>query len=104
MRFLNFNRVKQIFNINNNALYSIAGAKCGDGKMCVNRKCMSVESLRAAEPHFCDCNGHGVCNTKGNCHCDPGYAPPFCNSPGVGGSSDSGPAANPNGTYLMLIH
>ena len=65
--------------------------------MCVNRKCMSVDSLRAAVPHVCNCNGHGVCNTKGNCHCDLGYAPPLCNSPGVGGSADSGPAANPNG-------
>ena len=30
-----------------------------------------------------------VCNNKGNCHCDPGFRPPYCNRPGSGGSVDS---------------
>ena len=33
-----------------------------------------------------------VCNSQNNCHCDAQWAPPLCNSPGFGGSIDSGPA------------
>ncbi|XP_057657242.1 uncharacterized protein LOC130894422 isoform X1 [Diorhabda carinulata] len=73
------------------------GALCGDGKMCVNQKCMSVSSLRKQGPHCPDdCNGNGWCNNRGNCHCKDGFAPPNCYYPGPGGSLDSGPAADPN--------
>ncbi|KAE8750896.1 hypothetical protein FOCC_FOCC002324 [Frankliniella occidentalis] len=75
------------------------GSKCGEDKMCVNQKCMAVSSLRAGSvvgdcPQ--NCNGNGVCNSKGHCHCNPGFAPPFCDYPGTGGSEDSGPATDPN--------
>lgn len=74
------------------------GAKCGEDKMCVNQKCMSVASLQKAG-HTCpnDCNGNGWCNNFGHCHCKDGFAPPFCENPGPGGSEDSGPASDPNG-------
>jgi Reprolysin (M12B) family zinc metalloprotease/ADAM cysteine-rich/Disintegrin len=61
-------------------------AKCGVDKVCSNQKCVSVDELKIKCP---DCNGHGVCNSKGHCHCEEGWAPPFCNSPGDGGSIDS---------------
>lgn len=75
------------------------GSKCGEGKMCVNQKCMAVSSLRSSSvvgecPQ--NCNGNGVCNSKGHCHCNPGFAPPYCDYPGTGGSEDSGPATDPN--------
>ncbi|XP_065167379.1 disintegrin and metalloproteinase domain-containing protein 12-like isoform X2 [Atheta coriaria] len=73
------------------------GAICGEGKMCVNQKCMAVDSLRTSIggcPN--DCNGNGVCNSMGHCHCKNGFAPPDCDYPGPGGSSDSGPAEDPN--------
>ncbi|KAM3830447.1 disintegrin and metalloproteinase domain-containing protein 32-like [Vipera latastei] len=68
------------------------GTKCGLGKICLRQKCESYDVLS----YDCDsakkCSGHGVCNNKRNCHCDPGWAPPDCRikaSP-MGGSIDSG--------------
>ncbi|XP_068084818.1 uncharacterized protein [Anabrus simplex] len=72
------------------------GAKCGEGKMCVNQSCMDVRSLRLGASKCKDCNGNGVCNSRGHCHCEIGFAPPNCDYPGTGGSEDSGPASDPN--------
>lgn len=68
--------------------------------MCVNQKCMNVTEFRARSNNNCEnnCNGNGVCNNKGNCHCKIGYASPNCDLPGPGGSVDSGPASSPNST------
>ena len=71
------------------------GARCDEDSLCVNRKCMPVASLTIG-PASCknNCNGHGMCNSKGHCHCDIGYAPPYCDVTGAGGSLDSGPASD----------
>uniref|UniRef100_A0A8C9A614 ADAM metallopeptidase domain 33 n=1 Tax=Prolemur simus TaxID=1328070 RepID=A0A8C9A614_PROSS len=37
------------------------------------------------------CGPRMVCNSNHNCHCAPGWAPPFCDKPGFGGSVDSSP-------------
>lgn len=72
--------------------------------MCVNQTCMAVSDLKARYKTCPDnCNGKGVCNNKGNCHCFIGYASPNCNEPGPGGSEDSGPASSPN-CKLTLIN
>ncbi|KAG8230722.1 hypothetical protein J437_LFUL010823, partial [Ladona fulva] len=82
------------------------GAKCGPGKMCVNQKCLPVESLVAggANGKGCPkgCSGNGVCNSKNHCHCKKGFAPPYCDYPGPGGSEDSGPASDPNAGRKMM--
>ncbi|XP_039607802.1 disintegrin and metalloproteinase domain-containing protein 19 isoform X2 [Polypterus senegalus] len=71
----------------------MTGTKCGDGKICRERKCQN-ESFSELAACVSQCNGHGVCNSNKNCHCDPGWAPPFCRKPGLGGSVDSGPVQN----------
>uniref|UniRef100_T1JKJ7 Peptidase M12B domain-containing protein n=1 Tax=Strigamia maritima TaxID=126957 RepID=T1JKJ7_STRMM len=79
------------------------GARCGINKVCVSQRCMPVDSLRTAKCPY-DCNGNGVCNSRGNCHCKVGYAPPFCDVEGSGGSEDSGPAADPHEqNYLATV-
>ncbi|XP_062903300.1 disintegrin and metalloproteinase domain-containing protein 12-like isoform X4 [Mobula hypostoma] len=66
------------------------GTKCGIGKACLDGKCQNVAVF---DVEGCDstCNNRGICNNNNNCFCDDGWAPPYCNSSGVGGSVDSGP-------------
>ncbi|XP_072112945.1 disintegrin and metalloproteinase domain-containing protein 12-like isoform X4 [Mobula birostris] len=66
------------------------GTKCGIGKACLDGKCQDVAVF---DVEGCDstCNNRGICNNNNNCFCDDGWAPPYCNSSGVGGSVDSGP-------------
>nr|XP_046242494.1 disintegrin and metalloproteinase domain-containing protein 9 isoform X2 [Scatophagus argus] len=76
------------------------GTKCGDNKVCINFECRSADILN----YDCDvekkCHGHGVCNSNRNCHCDDGWAAPFCEVKGYGGSVDSGPTWNDKDTSL----
>ncbi|XP_062995543.1 disintegrin and metalloproteinase domain-containing protein 2-like [Elgaria multicarinata webbii] len=68
------------------------GTKCGVEKVCMKQACEKYSILK----YDCDpekkCSGHGLCNNKKNCHCDPGWAPPNCKTKGtsLGGSVDSG--------------
>lgn len=66
------------------------GTACGPGKACLDQKCQDEAVFRVDECRR-KCNGHGVCNSNGNCHCDEGWAPPDCRFLGLGGSVDSGP-------------
>ncbi|XP_072207473.1 disintegrin and metalloproteinase domain-containing protein 21-like [Excalfactoria chinensis] len=68
------------------------GTQCGKKKICINRTCVPEEKYLASHCSAnTTCRGKGICNTKGNCHCDNGWAPPFCQYAGFGGSIDSGP-------------
>uniref|UniRef100_A0A8C3RF82 Uncharacterized protein n=1 Tax=Cyanoderma ruficeps TaxID=181631 RepID=A0A8C3RF82_9PASS len=79
------------------------GTACGENKACVGFECVDARYLG----YNCDvkekCNNNGVCNNNGNCHCNPGWAPPFCNHSGYGGSVDSGPAHTGRTLKLALI-
>ncbi|XP_053155060.1 disintegrin and metalloproteinase domain-containing protein 19 [Hemicordylus capensis] len=68
----------------------MAGTKCGDSHICFEGHCRNTSFFDTGN---CGkkCNGHGVCNNNQNCHCSSGWAPPFCNKVGNGGSLDSGP-------------
>uniref|UniRef100_A0A673Z3H7 ADAM metallopeptidase domain 15 n=1 Tax=Salmo trutta TaxID=8032 RepID=A0A673Z3H7_SALTR len=77
------------------------GTACGLDKACWNQRCQDV-SLFGVDDCQSKCNGHGVCNSNKNCHCDVGWAPPDCRYTGHGGSVDSGPARAPRGTSPFL--
>ncbi|XP_016065026.1 PREDICTED: disintegrin and metalloproteinase domain-containing protein 19 [Miniopterus natalensis] len=68
----------------------MTGTKCGYNHICFEGQCRNT-SFFETEDCRRKCNGHGVCNNNQNCHCFPGWAPPYCDSPGHGGSFDSGP-------------
>nr|XP_010956343.1 disintegrin and metalloproteinase domain-containing protein 9 [Camelus bactrianus] len=76
------------------------GTRCDVGKICRNFQCVNASVLN----YDCDiqgkCHGHGVCNSNKNCHCDDDWAPPNCETPGYGGSVDSGPAYNEKNAAL----
>ncbi|XP_069547369.1 disintegrin and metalloproteinase domain-containing protein 9 [Brachyistius frenatus] len=85
------------FNLGTDVLdpaYVNSGSPCGKGKTCLDFQCVNASALL---PNLdCDaqttCNGRGLCNDQGHCHCENGWAPPFCDRSGRGGSIDSGPA------------
>ncbi|XP_018599498.2 disintegrin and metalloproteinase domain-containing protein 9-like isoform X1 [Scleropages formosus] len=74
------------------------GTKCGENKVCLNYECVGAEVLKYDCEIQNKCHGHGVCNNNKNCHCDDGWAPPFCEAKGYGGSMDSGPTWNDKDT------
>ncbi|XP_026580669.1 disintegrin and metalloproteinase domain-containing protein 9-like, partial [Pseudonaja textilis] len=67
------------------------GSSCSASKICINRSCVDKTVLNY-DCDFSKCNNQGVCNSKKNCHCSYGWAPPHCSVRGFGGSIDSGPA------------
>ncbi|XP_049626232.1 disintegrin and metalloproteinase domain-containing protein 20-like [Suncus etruscus] len=64
------------------------GTDCGPNMVCQHQRCIGLDN-------YCNldaCHNNGICNSKHNCHCFHGWAPPRCNIKGFGGSIDSGPA------------
>uniref|UniRef100_A0A182KB67 Disintegrin and metalloproteinase domain-containing protein 12 n=1 Tax=Anopheles christyi TaxID=43041 RepID=A0A182KB67_9DIPT len=83
------------------------GTKCGAGRMCFQQQCVAISRLQEEQDigDECpdNCNGNGACNSAGHCHCNPGFAPPFCDVPGEGGSIDSGPVGVPASSMHDLL-
>ncbi|XP_056427486.1 disintegrin and metalloproteinase domain-containing protein 9-like isoform X2 [Hyla sarda] len=65
------------------------GTKCGENKICINKKCTNHSRSDAACKQETTCYGHGVCNNKHQCHCNAGWNPPFCSRTGDFGIIDS---------------
>ncbi|XP_072485244.1 disintegrin and metalloproteinase domain-containing protein 8 [Notamacropus eugenii] len=55
----------------------VTGTKCGERMVCYNGHCQDLR-VYGAENCSSKCNGRGVCNHKRECHCQPGWAPPYC--------------------------
>ncbi|KAM4636631.1 disintegrin and metalloproteinase domain-containing protein 8 isoform 2-T2 [Discoglossus pictus] len=53
------------------------GTKCGMGKVCFEGECQGL-SVYGVQNCSAKCNNRGVCNHKRECHCDPGWSPPYC--------------------------
>ncbi|XP_066521908.1 disintegrin and metalloproteinase domain-containing protein 9 [Hoplias malabaricus] len=85
------------FNLGSDVLdpgYVKKGTVCAPGNVCASFQCVNSSVLTQNQTcnALTDCYGNGVCNDKGHCHCNNGWAPPNCNRAGRGGSVDSGPA------------
>ena len=69
-----------------------AGAMCGHEKMCLQQKCVSIGEERVTISRITvnassesvrvrcrkDCSGHGLCTSRGRCHCDRGWGGDLC--------------------------
>nr|XP_019589406.1 PREDICTED: disintegrin and metalloproteinase domain-containing protein 33 isoform X2 [Rhinolophus sinicus] len=77
------------------------GTQCGPRMVCQDRRCQNT-TFWELEHCLTACHGHGVCNSNHNCHCDLGWAPPSCDKPGLGGSTDSGPVQSENQDAFLL--
>uniref|UniRef100_A0A3P9HKL2 Zinc metalloproteinase-disintegrin-like brevilysin H2a n=1 Tax=Oryzias latipes TaxID=8090 RepID=A0A3P9HKL2_ORYLA len=55
------------------------GTKCGDGMVCSQNECMELEKAYRNTNCSAKCAGHGVCNHRSECQCEPGWLPPYCN-------------------------
>ncbi|KAM9324980.1 disintegrin and metalloproteinase domain-containing protein 8 [Gastrophryne carolinensis] len=53
------------------------GTKCGMGMVCFEGECQDL-TVYGEKNCSAKCNNRGVCNHKRQCHCDPGWAPPYC--------------------------
>ncbi|XP_044035942.1 disintegrin and metalloproteinase domain-containing protein 8 isoform X2 [Siniperca chuatsi] len=54
------------------------GTRCGPNKVCLDNRCMDLSVYGGKEDCAKKCNNKGVCNHKKECHCNPGWAPPYC--------------------------
>uniref|UniRef100_A0A8V5HE93 Uncharacterized protein n=1 Tax=Melopsittacus undulatus TaxID=13146 RepID=A0A8V5HE93_MELUD len=77
------------------------GTKCGSGQVCINNTCQPHSVLGYDCDSKVKCHGHGVCNNKGQCHCQRGWNPPDCLQRGSrrGGSIGSRLQLNDGGQY-----
>ncbi|XP_036105672.1 disintegrin and metalloproteinase domain-containing protein 2-like [Molossus molossus] len=67
------------------------GTVCDKNKYCKNKECVQNDLAYDCTPQ--KCHFHGICNNKKNCHCNPNYLPPNCETTQdnwPGGSVDSG--------------
>ncbi|XP_055449327.1 disintegrin and metalloproteinase domain-containing protein 32 [Psammomys obesus] len=59
------------------------GSICDHDRICLNSVCVESRFLKTnSETCTRKCNGHGVCNSLGDCHCESGFNPPNCEAEG----------------------
>ncbi|XP_017278157.1 disintegrin and metalloproteinase domain-containing protein 23 isoform X1 [Kryptolebias marmoratus] len=61
------------------------GTPCGPSMMCLDRKCLPIQSLNMSScpigPNGQVCSDHGVCNNEATCTCDATWAGTDCSMP-----------------------
>ncbi|XP_067370828.1 disintegrin and metalloproteinase domain-containing protein 23 isoform X4 [Channa argus] len=61
------------------------GTPCGPSMMCLNHKCLPIQSLNMSAcpsgPNGQVCSAHGVCNNEATCTCDTTWAGTDCSMP-----------------------
>ncbi|KAG5283488.1 hypothetical protein AALO_G00042610 [Alosa alosa] len=84
------------------------GTPCGPSMMCLDRKCLPIQSLNLSacpSPNGHVCSAHGVCNNEGTCSCDTTWAGTDCSMPDPpkepAPSEDEGPKG-PSATNLII--
>ncbi|KAK6310074.1 disintegrin and metalloproteinase domain-containing protein 23 isoform X1 [Coregonus clupeaformis] len=85
------------------------GTPCGPSMMCLDRKCLPIQSLNMSAcpsgPNSQVCSAHGVCNNEATCTCDTTWAGTDCSMPDPpkepAPSEDEGPKG-PSATNLII--
>ncbi|XP_014822111.1 PREDICTED: disintegrin and metalloproteinase domain-containing protein 8 isoform X1 [Calidris pugnax] len=72
------------------------GTKCGDEMVCYAGRCQNL-LVYGNKNCSAKCNNHGVCNHKQECHCEPGWAAPYCEQ------KISGMAAGSSSVVLAVV-
>ncbi|XP_069819202.1 zinc metalloproteinase-disintegrin-like agkihagin isoform X2 [Dendropsophus ebraccatus] len=67
------------------------GTKCEDGKMCINERCTAIPDATQSAHCAARCPGHSVCDHEQQCHCEEGWAPPYCDT--IADNSSAGSTA-----------
>uniref|UniRef100_A0AAX7V8U5 ADAM metallopeptidase domain 23a n=1 Tax=Astatotilapia calliptera TaxID=8154 RepID=A0AAX7V8U5_ASTCA len=77
------------------------GTPCGPSMMCLDRKCLPIQSLNMSTcpigPNGHVCSGHGVCNNEATCTCDTTWAGTDCSMPDPPKEPDVTPEEEPKG-------
>ncbi|XP_041910858.1 disintegrin and metalloproteinase domain-containing protein 32 [Arvicola amphibius] len=88
------------------------GTLCDQDRICLNGECVETRFLKV-ESQICanKCNGNGVCNSLGECHCTGGYTPPNCATRGRASLQlnqldrlKEGPSKNAEKKWLLSLY
>ncbi|KAM3666141.1 disintegrin and metalloproteinase domain-containing protein 8 [Ammospiza maritima maritima] len=78
------------------------GAKCGEEMVCYAGRCQNL-LVYGDKNCSAKCNNHGVCNHRRECHCDPGWAAPYCEQEISGIAAGSGGAVLAAGLAVLAL-
>ncbi|KAM3608084.1 uncharacterized protein V6R79_018811 [Siganus canaliculatus] len=77
------------------------GTPCGPSMMCLDRKCLPIQSLNMSTcptgPNGQVCSAHGVCNNEATCTCDTTWAGTDCSMPDPPKEQEARPEEGPKG-------